>query len=155
MTIKWSTAECMERSNKVDHNMIEDMMNNGHGHREQASISHRRAQKAAIHSGIVIAWSKVRQDTVTDPLYSIRRIVVLTIVWHWRNRKKLAVERLMWVLSLNHCFCSEMLYWCQNMQTWEMWTGLFVCVHSQSLIVFSLYVCKQIFQQITAIKVGV
>lgn len=41
----------MERSNKVDHNMIEDMMNNGHGHREQASISHRRAQKAAIHSG--------------------------------------------------------------------------------------------------------
>lgn len=76
-------------------------MNNEHGLREQASISHRTAQKSAIHSGTVVSpfpsavgsSSKVRRDTVTDPLYktncSLEDYLAL------ESRKELAVEELM------------------------------------------------------------
>lgn len=78
----------MERSDLVDGNMIEDMMNNEHGHREQASVSVVSPFPSAVDSS-----TKVRRDTVTDPLYktncSLEDYLAL------ERRKELAVEEVM------------------------------------------------------------
>ena len=120
--------------------MIEDSVDNENRHEEQASISHRRAHKAAAHGGQHSSACSPRQtapdprsdkDTATDPFVPQHWLVALKIIWHWGDGQKTA-EWLMSDVTLNQFSHSEMsVLMPEHADLGEASGCVCFCVHSQ------------------------
>lgn len=115
--------------------MIGDLVNNENGHREQASISHHRAHKAAIHGGVVLSpqlpfgeWLLIQGQIKTQrqTFYTLRLNCGLENDSALRRRTKAGcggTDVLILKCCLDARICSVDVNW-----------SACLCVHSQSLM---------------------